>query len=184
MADFSAASDINRLPQQRPHISLDRLHERLLRDRPDVCTHPSVSTGCTTQQRLHVFLDRGLKRLLCDRPEHVGDLPCREFALGGLGLPKQPAELTERQLRKRGRYGAAALLADQEALNEKEVVRALKARQASSILKELACKPVKIEFDFFRGNWSMADEYHDTIRERIVVRSTSTPLPLTSTERR
>ena len=79
----------------------------------------------------------------------------------------EPASLTERQLRKRGRYGAAALLTDQEALQERDTDRALKARHASAILKELACKPVQLEFDFFKGNWSVADEYHDTIRDRI-----------------
>ena len=79
----------------------------------------------------------------------------------------EPADLTQRQLRKRGRYGAAALLTDQEALREVDSDRALKARHASAILKELARKPVQLEFDFFKGNWSVADDYHDTIRDRI-----------------
>jgi len=79
----------------------------------------------------------------------------------------EPSSLTERQLRKRGRYGAAALLTDQEAMNESDGDRALKARHASAILKELAHKPRQLEFDFFKGNWSVADEYHDTIRDRI-----------------
>jgi hypothetical protein len=79
----------------------------------------------------------------------------------------EPSSLTERQLRKRGRYGAAALLTDQEALTELDGDRALKARHASAILKELANKPVQLEFDFFKGNWSVADQYHDTIRDRI-----------------
>jgi hypothetical protein len=78
-----------------------------------------------------------------------------------------PGCLTKRQLRKRGRYGTAAILADQEALQESDAQRALKARHASAILKELAQKPVQLEFDFFRGNWSVADAYHDTIRDRI-----------------
>jgi hypothetical protein len=79
----------------------------------------------------------------------------------------EPVNLTERQLRKRGRYGQAALLTDQEALQERDSDRALKARHASAILKELAAKPQQLEFDFFKGNWSVADEYHDTIRDRI-----------------
>ena len=79
----------------------------------------------------------------------------------------EPADLTARQLRKRGRYGQAALLTDQEALQELDGDRALKARHASAILKELAHHPQQLEFDFFRGNWSVADEYHDTIRDRI-----------------
>ena len=79
----------------------------------------------------------------------------------------EPADLTERQLRKRGRYGTAAILADQEALNETTPERALKARHASTILKELANKPVQLEFDFFKGNWSVGTEYYDTIRDRV-----------------
>ena len=78
-----------------------------------------------------------------------------------------PTSLTVRQLRKRGRYGAAALLTDQEALSESDSDRALKARHASAILKELAQKPKQLEFDFFRGNFSVSDDYHDTIRDRI-----------------
>ncbi len=85
------------------------------------------------------------------------------------------ASLTERQLRKRGRYGQAALLTDQEALAEIDSDRALKARHASAILKELASKPAQLEFDFFKGNWSVADEYHDTIRDRIHALPLSAP---------
>ena len=70
-------------------------------------------------------------------------------------------------IRKRGRYGAAALLTDQEALSEIDPDRSLKARHASAILKELAKKPVQMEFDFFKGNWSVADQYFDTILDRI-----------------
>jgi len=89
----------------------------------------------------------------------------------------EPHSLTERQLRKRGRYGAAALLTDQEALQEHNGERALKARRAAAILKELAAQPVQLEFDFFKGNWSVADEYHDTIRDRIHA------LPMTTARR-
>lgn len=64
---------------------------------------------------------------------------------------------------------------DQEALTEKDFVRFLKARQASAILKELAAKPVKVEYDFFKGNWSVGDEYHDTIRDRIHALPMSAP---------
>ncbi len=79
----------------------------------------------------------------------------------------EPASLTERQLRKRGRYGAAALLADQEALTESDGDRVLKARHASAILKELAHKPKQLEFDFFKGNRMIADEFHDAVRDRL-----------------
>ena len=87
----------------------------------------------------------------------------------------EPASLTDRQLRKRGRYGQAALLTDQEALAEIDSERALKARHASAILKELANKPAQLEFDFFKGNWSVADEYHDTIRDRVHALPLSAP---------
>ena len=81
--------------------------------------------------------------------------------------PKAPEDLSARQLRKRGRYGQAALLADQEALAEEDPTRAQKAREASGILKQLAKKPEQVEFDFWRGNVMTADEYHDAIRERL-----------------
>ena len=82
-------------------------------------------------------------------------------------VASEPSSLTERQLRKRGRYGAAALLTDQEALTEKDSDRALKARHASAILKELAHKPVQLEFDFFKGNRMIADDFHDAVRDRL-----------------
>lgn len=88
-----------------------------------------------------------------------------------------PVDLTPRQLRKHGRLGAAALLADQEALTEPDVVRQLEIRMTANKLKELAKKPEKLEFDFFKGNWSVAEEYHDTIRDRIHA------LPLTPAKR-
>ncbi len=79
----------------------------------------------------------------------------------------EPSDLTQRQLRKRGRYGAAALLTDQAALTESDSDRALKARRASAILKELAAKPQQLEFDFFKGNRMIADEFHDAVRDRL-----------------
>jgi hypothetical protein len=82
-------------------------------------------------------------------------------------VASEPADLTQRQLRKRGRYGAAALLTDQEALTESDSDRALKARHASAILKELAAKPQQLEFDFFKGNRMIADEFHDAVRDRL-----------------
>ena len=78
-----------------------------------------------------------------------------------------PASLTERQLRKRGRIGQAALLLDQEALTEHDLVRQTRLRSLAHEAKELAQRPAQLEFDFFKGNWSVADEYHDTIRERV-----------------
>ena len=88
-----------------------------------------------------------------------------------------PVDLTPRQLRKHGRLGAAALLADQEALTGSDAVRQLEIRMTANKLKELAEQPEKPEFDFFKGNWSVAEEYHDTIRDRIHA------LPLTPAKR-
>ena len=62
-------------------------------------------------------------------------------------------------------------------MSEVDPDRSLKARHASAILKELAKKPVQMEFDFFKGNWSVADQYHDTIRDRVHA------LPLTAPKR-
>ncbi len=95
----------------------------------------------------------------------------REILAGEQARPRivaAPEDLTSRQLRRRGRYGQAALLADQEALNEKDPSRAIKAREASATLKELATRPPHLEFDLFRGNVMTADQYHDVIRTRLM----------------
>ena len=78
-----------------------------------------------------------------------------------------PASLTERQLRKRGRIGQAALLLDQEALTDPDFIRKTQLRSLAHAAKELAHIPEPLEFDFFKGNWSVADQYYDTIRDRI-----------------
>ena len=79
-----------------------------------------------------------------------------------------PEDLTARQLRRRGRYGQAALLAGQQALAETDELRAIQAREAALKLKELACGPSCIEFDIFRGNVMTSDQYHDAIRARLM----------------
>lgn len=84
--------------------------------------------------------------------------------------------LQARQLRRRGTYGQAALLIDQAALQEKDPARQEKARVASAVIKELSA-PKQLEFDFFRGNFMTADQFHDTIRDRLK------GLPLTSAQR-
>ena len=81
--------------------------------------------------------------------------------------PNPPASLTERALRRRGAYDQAALLADQQALQESSPERALKARQAATTLKELSASN-QIEFDFFGGgNVSIAFQYQDAVTERL-----------------
>ena len=85
-----------------------------------------------------------------------------------------PEDLTTRQLRRRGRYGQAALLADQEALNEKDLSRANMAREAAATLKDLAIRPTHLEYNIFRGNVMTGDQYHDAIRNRLMA-TTATP---------
>ena len=78
-------------------------------------------------------------------------------------------DLTARQLRRRGSYGQAALLADQAALAEKDPDRAEKARYHASGLKALAERPVQLEFDFFGGgNVSLGHQYIDAVQARLM----------------
>jgi DNA-binding transcriptional ArsR family regulator len=99
--------------------------------------------------------------------------PARSLAEILAGKPARPrpaaapSDLTARQLLRRGRYGQAALLADQAALAESDPARAEKAREASGTLKALARKP-QVQFDFFEGNVTMGYEYHDAIRSRLI----------------
>jgi hypothetical protein len=81
--------------------------------------------------------------------------------------PNPPTSLTERALRRRGAYDQAALLADQQALQESSPERALKAREAAQSLKELSASS-QLEFDFFGGgNVSIAFQYQDAVTERL-----------------
>ena len=81
--------------------------------------------------------------------------------------PDPPTSLTDRALRRRGAYDQAALLADQQALQESSPERALRARQAATTLKELSASN-QIEFDFFGGgNVSIAFQYQDAVTERL-----------------
>jgi len=90
--------------------------------------------------------------------------------------PSAPVEdLTSRQLRRRGSYGQAALLADQAALAEKDPDRAEKARYHATGLKALAERPVQLEFDFFGGgNVSLGHQYIDAVQARLMA-TTTTP---------
>ena len=93
--------------------------------------------------------------------------------LVGAAQPRQrrntnpPTSLTDRALRRRGAYDQAALLADQQALQESSPERAAKAREASQTLKDLSASH-QIEFDFFGGgNVSIAFQYQDAVTERL-----------------
>ena len=81
--------------------------------------------------------------------------------------PNPPVSLTDRAMRKRGTYDQAALLLDQQALAERSPERAVLARQAAKIAKELSAAQ-QLEFDFFGGgNVSIAFQYQDAVTERL-----------------
>ena len=81
--------------------------------------------------------------------------------------PNPPTDLTDRALRRRGTYDQAALLLDQQALQESSPERAAKARDLAQGAKELSASN-QIEFDFFGGgNVSIAFQYQDAVTERL-----------------
>ena len=81
--------------------------------------------------------------------------------------PNPPTSLTDRAMRKRGTYDQAALLLDQQALQESNPERAMKAREAAKMAKELSAAQ-QLEFDFFGGgNVSIAHQYQDAVTERL-----------------
>lgn len=81
--------------------------------------------------------------------------------------PNPPTNLTDRAMRKRGTYDQAALLLDQQALQESSPERAMKAREAAKAAKELSSAQ-QLEFDFFGGgNVSIAFQYQDAVTERL-----------------
>lgn len=81
--------------------------------------------------------------------------------------PNPPTSLTDRAMRKRGTYDQAALLLDQQALQESSPERVMKARAAAKAAKELSAAQ-QLEFDFFGGgNVSIAFQYQDAVTERL-----------------
>lgn len=81
--------------------------------------------------------------------------------------PNPPASLTDRAMRKRGSYDQAALLLDQQALQERSPERSQMARKAAKAAKELSASQ-QLEFDFFGGgNVSIAFQYQDAVTERL-----------------
>lgn len=81
--------------------------------------------------------------------------------------PNKPANLTDVAMRKRGTYDQAALLLDQQALQESSPERAAKAREAARAAKDLSAAK-QLEFDFFGGgNVSIAHQYQDAVTERL-----------------
>jgi hypothetical protein len=77
-----------------------------------------------------------------------------------------PADLTASQLKRRGAYGQAALLADQAALSERDPQKAEQARRAAVLLKELG-KTEHLEYNILAGNFTMSHEFLDEINLRL-----------------
>lgn len=81
--------------------------------------------------------------------------------------PNPPVSLTDRAMRRRGTYDQAALLLDQQALHERSPERAVLARQAARLAKDLSATQ-QLEFDFLGGgNVSIAFQYQDAVTERL-----------------
>lgn len=88
--------------------------------------------------------------------------------------PNKPANLTDVAMRKRGTYDQAALLLDQQALQESSPERAAKAREAARAAKDLSAAK-QLEFDFFGGgNVSIAFQYQDAVTERLFIAAKTT----------
>jgi DNA-binding MarR family transcriptional regulator len=88
--------------------------------------------------------------------------------------PNPPVSLTDRAMRKRGTYDQAALLLDQQALKERSPERAVLARQAAKMAKDLSAAQ-QLEFDFLGGgNVSIAFQYQDAVTERLFASAKTT----------
>ena len=78
--------------------------------------------------------------------------------------------LLERQRRSQrrslGSYSEAALLAQRQALLERDPARAADARSAAGVLRSLA-NEVQQEFDFFGGTVTLAHQYQDAVTARL-----------------
>lgn len=86
------------------------------------------------------------------------------------GGPNPPTDFTKQALRRRGSYDQAALLLDQQALQELSPERAARARELGQGAKELGAAG-QIEFDFWRGNVSIAFQFQDAVTERLMAKA-------------
>ena len=126
------------------------------------------------RRRGHSDEDIRLARVTQDAHHRAG-APYRSLTEILAGQPARPRpsapveDLTVRQLRRRGSYGQAALIADQAALAEKDPDRAAQARYHAQGLKTLAQTPHQLEFDFFGGgNVSLGHQYIDAVQARLL----------------
>lgn len=79
-----------------------------------------------------------------------------------------PKEFRNRQLRGKNAGQQAALLSRVAALSVEGVSKQLRVRQIATELDELFEKPTHQEFDFMRGNVSLAHQYQDIIEDRLL----------------
>lgn len=82
-------------------------------------------------------------------------------------------DISPRQLRRRGAYGQAALLADQAALAEPDPEKAERARFHAAGLAALG-RAKQLEFEFFGGgNVSLGHQYIDAVQARLMATKTT-----------
>ncbi len=139
----------------------------------------AISTA-ELRRRGYSAKDITLAKTVQDAGRRAG-APCRSLAeiLAGQPARARPGgsvvDLTARQLRRRGGYGQAALLADQAALAETDPEKAERARFHAAGLAALG-KSKQMEFDFFGGgNVSLGHQYIDAIQSRLLSESATAP---------
>lgn len=132
----------------------------------------SISTA-ELHRRGHSADDIELARAVQDAGRRAG-APARSLAEILAGQPARGragavvVDLTARQLRRRGGYGQAALLADQAALAETDPDKADRARFHAAGLAALG-RAKHLEFDFFGGgNVSLGHQYIDAVQVRLM----------------
>ena len=124
-------------------------------------------------------VDLALAKATQDAARRAG-APARSLGEILEGQPARPrpgaavADLTARQLRRRGGYGQAALLLDQAALAETDPEKAERARFIAHQAKGLG-RAKQLEFDLYGGgNVSLSHQYLDAVQARLL-QSGATP---------
>lgn len=124
-------------------------------------------------------VDLALAKATQDAARRAG-APARSLGEILDGQPARPrpgaavADLTARQLRRRGGYGQAALLLDQAALAETDPEKAERARFIAHQAKGLG-RAKQLEFDLYGGgNVSLSHQYLDAVQARLL-QSGATP---------
>jgi hypothetical protein len=96
-----------------------------------------------------------------------------EDILAGRAAPKprrsgvDVVPLSDRQMRRRGLPGQAALVAFQAAEHSDDPEQKRQCLKAAEILRAATRGPVQLEFNFFKENWSVSSEYLDAVMTRL-----------------